>query len=373
MANTALKGEEINEYIEPEDKTRAKAKKLAQMIKKSKHFVIFTGAGISTSAGIPDFRGPDGVWTLRAQGKQRTGPTTSTLKAIPTLTHMSIVELERKGYLKFLISQNTDGLHRKSGIDIYKLAELHGNSNLEICSKCGKNFVRDFRTRTALEVHDHRTGRKCASCGGELFDSIINFGESLPAKALHDGFEHAEEADLHLVLGSSLRVTPAANMPETTHKQGGRLVICNLQNTPLDSSCALRIHAKCDDLMQYVMEELQIPIPSFILRRRILVNNDKNSIFVQGIDVDGTPVTLCKQVTVNDKKTVCDNADIFSLKIENVEKVKIKLQFMGHYLEPDLEIDYVLSTERTTYELSYDPRYRTWNTKTVDLVLGKQN
>jgi len=229
-----------------------------------------------------------------------------------------------------------------------------------------KNYIRDFRTRTALDVHDHRTGKKCSVCNGQLVDSIINFGENLPEKALHDGFEQSEEADVHLVLGSSLRVTPAANMPETTYDKGGKLVICNLQKTPLDSIAYLRIFAKCDTVMQYVMEELQMEIPPFILRRRVMINNDAAcTIFVRGIDIDGIPVTFCKEVRIAGKKAVFDKDNIFSVKVENAEKVKIKLQFMGHYLEPDLEIEYILSDTSTTYELNYDPRYRTWNTKTL--------
>jgi len=87
----------------------------------------------------------------------------------------------KKGYLKHIISQNIDGLHRKSGILSKDISELHGNTNLEICKKCGKDYMRDFRVRTALKCHDHKTGRKCdnPACKGDLYDSIINFGENL--------------------------------------------------------------------------------------------------------------------------------------------------------------------------------------------------
>ena len=92
------------------------ATKLAHQIKNGKHFIAFTGAGVSTSAGIPDFRGPEGAWTLRAQGRQLDFKATTTLQAIPTPTHMALVELQNRGFLKYLISQNCDGLHRRSGI-----------------------------------------------------------------------------------------------------------------------------------------------------------------------------------------------------------------------------------------------------------------
>lgn len=101
------------------------------------------------------------------------------LKAIPSKTHMALVQLEMYGLLKFLISQNVDGLHRRSGFPAEKFAELHGNTNMEFCKKCGKKYMRDFRTRTANKVHDHETGRKCDNekCKGKLYDSIINFGK----------------------------------------------------------------------------------------------------------------------------------------------------------------------------------------------------
>jgi NAD-dependent SIR2 family protein deacetylase len=152
------------------------------------------------------------------------------LKALPSKTHMALVELQKRNLLKFIISQNVDGLHRRSGIPSDKIAELHGNTNLEQCKKCGKKYLRDFRTRNAMAVHDHATGRFCddKKCNGELFDSIINFGEGLPELDMNLGFAHSAEADLCLVMGSSLRVSPACNMPELVGKNKKNLVIVNL-------------------------------------------------------------------------------------------------------------------------------------------------
>lgn len=127
------------------------------MILSSKHFIAFTGAGISTSCGIPDFRsgvntvlktGP-GAWEKKAQ-KILDKPNKNIVemaKAVPSFTHMSLVALEEAGYLKYLVSQNTDGLHVRSGFDTNKLAELHGNRCLEKCKRCDSQFLRDFRTR----------------------------------------------------------------------------------------------------------------------------------------------------------------------------------------------------------------------------------
>jgi len=105
---------------------------------------------------------------------------------------MMLVELTEKNHLKFIVSQNVDGLHRKSGIPPANLAELHGNTNLEVCEQCGAEYMRDFRVRNAQKVHDHRTGRKCdnANCGGHLKDTIINFNENLNENILELGFQN---------------------------------------------------------------------------------------------------------------------------------------------------------------------------------------
>ena len=110
------------------------------------------------------------------------------------------------------------------------IAELHGNTNLEICRKCGKDYMRDFRARTAKPVHEHATGRLCdnASCGGKLYDTIINFGENLRDEEIDNGFEHGEKADVMLVMGSSCRVTPAADILQDCVDAGGKLFLVNL-------------------------------------------------------------------------------------------------------------------------------------------------
>ncbi|CAF1165146.1 unnamed protein product [Rotaria sp. Silwood1] len=203
------------EIIDPPEVLDQKLDQLADWIRNAKHFIVFTGAGISTSTGIPDFRssmntilptGP-GVWELRDHPGAKRSPTALTVtltKAIPSTTHMALVELARQNLLHFVVSQNIDGLHLRSGLPSPLIAELHGNSNLEICKKCQTKYLRDFRTRTALKAHEHQTTRKCPKCRSTLYDSIINFGENLPKQELEASFEHAEKADVCLVLGSSL-------------------------------------------------------------------------------------------------------------------------------------------------------------------------
>lgn len=151
-----------------------KIEELAVMVRESKHLVVFTGAGISTSSGIPDFRGPKGVWTLQRSGKGVPGASLPFHRAVPTLTHMALVELEKTGRLKFVISQNVDSLHLRSGLPREKLAELHGNSFKEICPSCKKEYLRDFEIET-IGLKD--TPRRCSdkNCGARLKDTVLDW------------------------------------------------------------------------------------------------------------------------------------------------------------------------------------------------------
>ncbi|KAL2063551.1 hypothetical protein VTL71DRAFT_5356 [Oculimacula yallundae] len=379
MADTAPKVA-AKERIESSHVIEKKAQLIADQIKKSKHFIVFTGAGISTSAGIPDFRGPEGAWTLLAQGRQRTGKAVNTLQAIPTPTHMALAELQNRGYLKYLISQNCDNLHRKSGITSDRISELHGNSNRESCADCGKEFIRDFRAVATYEktVRDHRTGRKCARCGGVLHDSIVNFGEDLPRETLERAFDNAKNADLCLVLGSSLTVTPANEIPEVTGRnKKAKLVICNLQATPLDNLADTRVYSKTDDLMILIMEKLNLPIPPFILHRRLLVEmestNGRNQIKISGVDEDNTPVTFLQSVKLAYNRRVV-RAEPFVIafrgSLEEGTELNLELEFMGHYNEPNLEIAYTYQQAEagTLYLLDYDPVCGEWKTEMAEKV-----
>merc|ERR1719329_29731 len=136
MAHTAHKDEALmQEHFDPPEVLAEKVAKLAALVQDSRHFVVFTGAGISTSAGIPDFRGPDGKWTRKAEGLEPLKGVTC-VEAYPTPTHMALVELLNRNILKYLISQNCDGLHRRSGIPANSISELHGNGWVEICEEC---------------------------------------------------------------------------------------------------------------------------------------------------------------------------------------------------------------------------------------------
>ncbi|CEJ60029.1 hypothetical protein PMG11_08623 [Penicillium brasilianum] len=378
MADTAPKvaAEDRRESLAAVDR---KAEALAKQIKRSKHVIVFTGAGISTSAGIPDFRGPDGNWTLRAQGKPRTKHA-NTLQAIPTISHMALVELQNQGILKLLVSQNCDGLHRRSGILPEKIAELHGNSNREACSDCNKEYIRDFRAVSTYEngIHDHRTGRKCARCGGTLIDSIINFGEDLPKRDLDLAYQRADLADLCLVLGSSLTVTPACKIPTIVgERKGAKLAICNLQKTPVDDITDYRIFTETDILMAKLMKKLDLPIPPFILRRRLIVKiemqeEDRRKVEVTGVDSDGTPVTFLQSVRLEGSRRVA-RTEPYIIHVRDAvqpgSELRFDLEFMGHYNEPNLELVHLnYGNEEALYLLEYDPQTGKWSTERQEIT-----
>jgi len=255
--------------VESDGDLAGKIDTLAGLWREAKTVVFFTGAGVSTSAKIPDFRGPDGCWTAAAQG--RAAPTSIAIsQALPTACHMAILTLMRQeGKDSYCVSQNIDGLHRRSGMQADEISELHGNTFKELCWQCGAEYLRAFEVhgashRSCAECKSrvphfcHCTPRTCA-CGARLKDSIIHFKESLPVEAVTKAFQWAEKADLCIVLGSSCTVSPACHVPRKVAENGGKLVIVNLQKTPLDSLSSLRIFAKTDGLMTALLDRLHIP------------------------------------------------------------------------------------------------------------------
>ncbi len=215
---------------------------LAQWMFESKHLVVFTGAGISTESGLPDFRGPDGIWTRQARGlPPKSRPFTS---VEPNAGHMAIVELQKLGKLSFLISQNVDNLHLRSGIRPDLLAELHGNVSKLRCNRCGAQV-------------DKSAGLSTCACGSKLVSSVVNFGQVLPQKELADSYWHSQNCDLLIVAGSSLVVTPAADMPRVALQSGARLVIINKGETPLDRVAHLRFEERTGEVLPAAVDRLK--------------------------------------------------------------------------------------------------------------------
>ncbi|KAG1669173.1 NAD-dependent protein deacetylase sirtuin-6 [Nymphon striatum] len=282
------------EMFDDRSELEEKVKTLSDWIRNSKHVIVFTGAGISTSAGIPDFRGPKGVWTLDERG-EKPSVNLSFDDAVPTPTHMALVEMARLNIIKYVISQNVDGLHLKSGLSKKNFSELHGNMFLDKCDKCKREFVRNTATKT---LGQKPTGQKCPAkkrnghpCRGKLHDTVLDWEDELPNKELDISDEHSRLADLSITLGTSLQILPCGNLPLLAKKKNGRLVICNLQPTKHDKRADLKVHAYVDDVMELLAQNLGFAIPKYH------ISNDptKNSKY-QNIDVSTLDMQLCNKV-----------------------------------------------------------------------------
>ena len=221
---------------------RERIQTLAQWILEAENIVFLTGAGISTESGLPNVRGPEGIWTTQDKGL----PTKFRLftSVEPNAGHQAIVELQNLGKLRFLITQNVDNLHLRSGIRPELLAELHGNVARLRCQRC--------QTQVAKSL-----GLETCSCGGKLVSSVINFGDPLPKKDLEDSFWHSSQSDLFVVAGSSLVVGPANELPEVALRGRARLVIINQGETPMDGRCHLRFEENIAEVLPPVVDRVK--------------------------------------------------------------------------------------------------------------------
>ncbi|MBL8128492.1 MAG: Sir2 family NAD-dependent protein deacetylase [Chloroflexia bacterium] len=219
---------------------------LIVLARPARNIVAFTGAGISTESGIPDYRGPGGVWeknTPPTIGDFRENPETRAAywrarkerypvlrDTLPNGGHVALARLQDAGLLTTVITQNIDGLHQKSGVDPERVIELHGTAHRVRCIDCGATWPAGEIQRRLEE--DPLPA--CDVCGGRLRGATILFGEALPQAALQAAVQAARGADLLLVVGSSLIVQPAARLPEIAVASGAKLAIINNEPTPLD-------------------------------------------------------------------------------------------------------------------------------------------
>ena len=219
----------------------------ATKIRESDEIVVFTGAGISTESGIPDFRSPGGIWTryrpvtfqeymsseaARIEAWKRRVDTFEAHKnAKPNLGHYFVQSLDQKGKLIGLITQNVDGLHGEAGLPEQKIVELHGTSRKVICLKCDRSYDPDAIMKRL--VGDFSSPR-CDACGGILKSATISFGQAMPEHAMRRAQEWTEQAQIFIVMGSSLQVQPAASFPVVAKRNGALLAIINREPTPLD-------------------------------------------------------------------------------------------------------------------------------------------
>jgi NAD-dependent deacetylase len=243
--------------------------RIAGWISDSGSVMALTGAGISTESGIPDFRGPDGVWTknpgaerLSTLGVYMSDPEVRITAwktrldhpawaARPGAGHRALVDLERKGRLQTLVTQNIDGLHRAAGTSPEILIEIHGTMREVVCMSCGERAP----MATALErVRAGEADPPCPSCGGILKSATISFGQSLVAEDIHRSQRSAVACDVFLAIGTSLQVYPVAYLPQMALDSGARLVIVNAQATPYDSVADAAVNGRIGDVLPALVE-----------------------------------------------------------------------------------------------------------------------
>jgi NAD-dependent deacetylase len=235
---------------------------LQRLIAASRRAVVFTGAGISTESGIPDFRSPGGIWTqmqpimfqdfcasreMRREAWRRRFASDPVMRAAePNRGHRAVARLVREGKVAAIITQNIDGLHQASGIPDRQVIELHGNTTYAACLDCAERYE-----LAPLQAAFERDGDvpDCTRCGGLLKTATISFGQAMPEVAMLRAQQEVMAADLCIVLGSSLVVYPAAGFPEMAKRKGAGLVIINREETGLDPIADLVIHRGIGDVL----------------------------------------------------------------------------------------------------------------------------
>ncbi len=246
------------------------AGKAADLIARSERIVVFTGAGVSTESGIPDFRSPGGIWDrfdpddftygkfTRDAGARRKQwqllwkeRLTETVK--PNPAHYAIAELHRLNKLDGVITQNVDSLHQAAGVPDDKVFELHGSMRRVICLQCGRRYsMSEIKER----LHAGEEVPDCEACHGILKPGVVLFGEALPDEVFSEAEHRAEQCDLFLVVGSSLVVYPAALIPGYAVDAGAGLIIINLSETPMDEQASVLIRARAGEAMSRIIQKL---------------------------------------------------------------------------------------------------------------------
>ncbi len=245
---------------------------LADRLGAARRVVVFTGAGISTESGIPDFRSPGGFWTKyapiefgefvsspdarRESWRRRFATEEMYAAAQPNDGHHAIADLVKRGLVSAIITQNIDNLHQNSGVPPERVIELHGNTRYAKCLRCEAHAPLE-PIRAWFEEHGDPPG--CTACGGLMKTGTISFGEGMPPEAMQRAEMASRSCDLFIVLGSSLLVQPAAGFPVVARRNRAKLVIINRDQTPLDMMADLLIQSAIGPLMKAAVARLPAP------------------------------------------------------------------------------------------------------------------
>jgi NAD-dependent deacetylase len=245
-------------------------------VEEAERIVILTGAGISTDSGIPDFRGPQGVWTRDPEAEKlsdiryyvadteirrkswRSRLDHAAWTARPNAGHTAIAELERRGKLHALITQNIDGLHQKAGSSAARVIEVHGTVHTAVCLSCGwKGPMQATLERVRLGDPDP----SCRRCGGILKSDTISFGQALAPEVIEHAMNAAAEADLFISVGTSLQVYPIAGAVPVAKREGARVVIVNAQPTPFDGIADAVFRSAIGEVLPRILGAADAPSP----------------------------------------------------------------------------------------------------------------
>lgn len=250
------------------DERVTELKTIASWLQNAQLAVAFTGAGISTESGIPDFRSPGGVWSTsqpvyfdeflrsaearQAYWQQKVTTHEEFIRAVPNRGHVVLAKWEGAGYLRGVITQNIDGLHQLAGSQ--QVLELHGTARVVACLECEARFdAGEMVQRFVAQGYPP----ECPACGGLLKHATVSFGQQLPTDVLEKAVEWSAQADLFLAMGSSLVVRPAASLPELAQQRGARLVIINREPTPLDHLADLVIRGSIGETLSLIDDVIE--------------------------------------------------------------------------------------------------------------------
>jgi NAD-dependent deacetylase len=246
--------------------------RLIELMRSATRMVALTGAGISTESGIPDYRGPNGLWATQKPPeigdyesnetarigfwRERRARYPQMLAREPNAGHLALTDFERAGKLLGIITQNIDGLHQRAGNEPARVVELHGTTHEVRCMTCGRRYSGlDIQNRLDAGEADPR----CPACGGVLRSGTILFGEPLPPLAIEQALALSQATDLMLVIGTSLVVNPAARLPVIAKRGGAALVMVNREATPLDDQADVLVRGDAGPILRALAEQVLNP------------------------------------------------------------------------------------------------------------------